>query len=526
MTARMMLARLLPAVTIHFRRGGQTTFAMKNKFSGALLILLDEAAQPRPTLVLHLQDLIRRLIADGVVAENERLPSTRALAKDLGISRDTVEAAYQQLDAEGYITRKTGSGTFAAKLEHISIVRQPVQRGTIEAAPDADLPAMSLAARGTDISVAGGVVDQTDVHPFVAAMPDIESFPIETWHRLTSHVIRRSGRKLLMYGNAQGYEPLRQEIWRYLAAHRGVRCEPDQILVLTSSQQALNLIGTILVDPCDIIAVENPGYHGAKLAFLAVGSFLKPVGVDADGIVVSEIADSRAPVRAVYVTPSHQYPTGATLSLDRRLALLDWAEKTGSWIVEDDYDSEYRYDGQPLAAIQGRDNGGHVLYVGTFNKILFPSLRLAYLVLPKQLVKAFVAARTLLDGQSQLLAQAVLCEFMREGHFTAHIRRMRELYRGRRNLFVSALFRYLSPYVEANVPAGGLSIACYLKDNLVERRTVEIAKSVGIELPTLRRLYLGGQGRQGWLLGFAALEPDIAARAMKKLSSSLAKEFK
>jgi GntR family transcriptional regulator / MocR family aminotransferase len=499
---------------------------MKSRFSGALLTILSDAAEPSPTLAVHLQDLIRRMIVDGIVVENERLPSTRVLAQDLGISRDTVEAAYRQLDAEGYITRRTGSGTFVARLERISVARQSEQHRAIDKAAGIPPPGMLLGSRGTDISVAGGVVDQTDVHPFVAAMPDVETFPIDMWSQLTSRVVRKAGRRLLMYGDAQGYEPLRQEIWRYLAARRGVQCETDQIMILTSSQQALNLIGTVLVDPGDIIAVENPGYHGAKLAFLAAGVFLKPVAVDGDGIIVPDIEDSRGPVHAVYVTPSHQYPTGATLNLGRRLALLDWAQRTGGWIIEDDYDSEYRYDGQPLASIQGLDRAGRVLYLGTFNKMLFPSLRLAYLVLPKQLVRSFVAARTLLDGQSPLIAQAVLHEFIREGHFTAHIRRMRQLYHARRNSFISAAEKHLSSYVEVAVPAGGLSIACYLRDGLDEGRTVEIARSVGIELSTLRRLYLGGQGREGWLLGFAALSPHVAAGAMQKLSCALSDAYK
>jgi GntR family transcriptional regulator/MocR family aminotransferase len=301
-----------------------------------------------------------------------------------------------------------------------------------------------------------------------------------------------------------------------------VHCEPDQILVLSSSQQALTLIGTVLIDSGDIVAVENPGYHGAKLALLAAGAYLKPVPVDKNGISVDQIDDARGPVRAVYVTPSHQYPTGVTLSLERRIELLKWATNSHAWVIEDDYDSEYRYDSDPLPSIQGLDPNANVLYLGTFNKVLFPSLRLAYLVLPKPLVRPFVTARTLLDGQSPILAQAVLHEFMLEGHFTAHIRQMRELYHGRRNLFVKALSAHLGQFVEASSPPGGLSIACYLKSGFDEQQSIEKAGSAGIELPPLRRLYLGDEGRDGWLLGFAALAPEKAANAMRKLASVLA----
>jgi GntR family transcriptional regulator/MocR family aminotransferase len=492
---------------------------MKSQFSGALLTLLGDRSSSDSTIASELQRHIRQLILSGVIGDDERLPSTRSLAHDLGISRDTVETAYQQLDTEGYLVRKTGSGTFVARQDRVIVSDHLAVRS-----PDAKVthPAtIPLASRGDDILRAGGIVDQTDVHPFVAAMPDVETFPVELWRQLTSRVMREHGHKLLMYGDAQGYEPLRIEIWKYLATRRGVRCDPDQVLVLTSSQQALSLIGTTLVDPGDIMAIENPGYHGAKLALLAAGACLKPVAVDSEGIVVRDIEDFRAPVRAVYVTPSHQYPTGVTLSIDRRMELLDWAHQTGALIIEDDYDSEFRYDSQPLASIQGLDNGEQVVYMGTFNKVLFPSLRLAYLVLPKRLVNLFVTARTLLDGQAPLLAQAVLHSFILEGHFTAHIRRMRQLYHGRRNLFMTAIGEHLSAFVEAESPPGGLSVACYLRDGFDEERSVSIAKSVGIELPTLRRLYLGEPARSGWLLGFAALPPQVAEGAMVRLSKAL-----
>ncbi|HEY0218934.1 MAG TPA: PLP-dependent aminotransferase family protein [Afipia sp.] len=495
---------------------------MKRKRPGTLLITLDENNEAQASLVLRLRDRIQGLIWEGAISDGERLPSTRALARDLGISRETVEAAYQQLDSEGFVVRRTGSGTFASRAHKIAIDdRKLPQKSSDDKTTEGYKPAGPIAVRGTDIIRSGGIVDQSDVHPFVAAMPDVETFPIDVWQQLTSRTLRNHSRKLLMYGDAQGYEPLRIEIWKYLTANRGIRCDPDQILVLSSSQQALTLIGIVLINPGDIVAVENPGYHGAKLALLAADAYLKPVSVDADGIVVENIEDTRGPVRAVYVTPSHQYPTGVTLSLERRIELLKWAASTRGWIIEDDYDSEYRYDSRPLPSIQGLDQNGNVLYLGTFNKVLFPSLRIAYLVLPRPLVRHFVAARTLLDGQSPVITQAVLQAFMFEGHFTAHIRQMRELYHGRRDLFSRSLATHLSRFVHAVTPPGGLSVACYLKDGLNEKRTIDIARSIGIELPSLRRLYLGNEGRDGWLLGFAALAPEVAANAMQRLASIL-----
>jgi GntR family transcriptional regulator/MocR family aminotransferase len=492
---------------------------MKSRLPGALLNLLDQATR-QSGLATTLKTSIIQLILDGVIAHHERLPSTRSLANDLKISRDTVEAAYQQLDAAGFLIRRTGSGTFAVSPEKPEawtrgFNAKPATVGLSRSI----LPPLSV--RGTDIEVAGGVVDQTDIHPFVAAMPDIDSFPLRVWQRLGARIIRSADRSLLMYGDAQGYLPLRDEIWRYLSTYRGVRCDTSQIIVLTSSQQALTLVANLLLNPGDLIGVENPGYHGAKLAFLAAGAFLKPLRIDNEGMVVSEIENGDVPVQAVYVTPSHQYPTGATMSPARRSALLEWSATTGGWIVEDDYDSEYHYEGQPIASLQGVDGSDRVIYLGTFNKVLFPSLRLAYLVVPKPLVKPVVAARTLLDGQSALMSQVILSEFMKGGHFSAHIRHMRMLYKSRRDLFVVNLANHLGEYVTFNPPTGGMSIACFLREPFTEELTVSAATEAKIELPTLRRLYLGGRGPEGWLLGFAALRPEIAERAMALLARTM-----
>ncbi len=490
---------------------------MRGRYAGVLVTLLDRQDAGGPTAAVRLQNALRQMIVDGTARAHDRLPSTRALAADLSVARDTVESAYRQLEAEGFLTRRHGSGSYVAPFDRDAHAERKKRRGSSAKAHP------SLSRRGTAIRTRGGVVDQTTALPFAAAMPDVKPFPLDIWRRLTSRVLRDHKDTALMYGDAQGYPPLRSEIARYLASHRGVRCHPDQVVVLNSSQQALAMIATLLLDPGDQLAIEDPGYHGARSVFEANGVALLPVPVDGAGLQVQLLLEARKPVRAVYLTPSHQYPTGVTLTLERRLSLIDWARRTDGWIVEDDYDSEYRYDGQPVSAIQGLDADDRVFYVGTFSKILFPSLRLAYLVLPEAFVSAFVTARTLIDGQSPLISQMVLTQFMSEGHFTAHIRRMRQLYRARRDAFMLHFGRHLAGFADVIPPAGGLHAACRLKGPWTEEMSARAAALAGVELPTLRRLYSGTQAADGWLMGFAALTPDQIETAMRRLARSLAR---
>jgi GntR family transcriptional regulator / MocR family aminotransferase len=492
---------------------------MSGKYSGALIALLDRQPVEGQGVAVRIQKALRQMIVDGVIRQRERLPSTRTLATDLGVARDTVEAAYRHLEAEGFVDRRHGSGTFAAALERNSFLGTRTKVRTRKAGRIR--PETSLSKRGKDIWKRGGVIDQTVALPFAAAMPDVKPFPVDIWRQITARVLRSGGPSILMYGDPQGYLALREEIANYLAVHRGVRCNEGQVVLLSSSQQALSLIANLLVDQAECIAIEDPGYHGAKSAFAAAGIALFPIPVDAQGLQVGELRN-RNNVRAVYVTPSHQYPMGVSLSLKRRLALIDWAQRNRGWIIEDDYDSEYRYDGRPLSSIQGLDAKEHVLYTGTFSKVLFPSLRLAYLVLPETLVPAFVTARTLMDGQSSLINQIVLSQFIADGHFTAHIRRMRQLYRARRDAFLKSFDKHLSRYATVLAPSGGLQAACLLNEGLDEAETAKLAVSAGVELPTLRRLYIGPKPRSGWLLGFAALTPGVIEDAMHRFALKLA----
>ncbi len=335
------------------------------------------------------------------------------------------------------------------------------------------------------------------------------------WKQLTAQRLRLQGESLLRYGDPQGYLPLREAIAAHVHQTRGVICDARQVIVLTSSQQALQLIATLLLDSGDSVWMEEPGYTGARNAFISAGAALTPVAVDGDGLRVDP---SLPDPRLIYLTPSHQYPTGAALSLARRLALLALADRQQAWIVEDDYDSEFHYDGLPIPAMQGLDRRGRVLYLGTFSKSLFPSLRLAYLIVPPTLVDAFVTARTVYDGHSAQLMQAVTAEFIRQGHFAAHIRYMRQLYRSRRDTLLAEVREKLGHFATPAPAAGGLQLSVWLPPGQ-EAALSRQAQRLGILTPGLTAQYQTAQAqRDGWLLGFSALTPGEIRSAVERLA--------
>lgn len=480
-----------------------------------ILLTLLETAAPAATLTARLQQAVRQLVLDGHASGGARLPSSRVLARQARIARETVDAAYQQLELEGFVVRRQGSGTFVAP-------RDATLAGFDGRTRTSSRGIAGLSERGLSLTAGGGVIDRGRPVPFTL-LPDVEAFPLQSWQRIAARAARERSRAELLYGEAQGYLPLREEIAHYLAACRGIAASPRQILVLGSSQQALGLIAKLVASAGDLIAIEDPGYHGAQMAFRGAGTALLPIPVDPDGLVVEHLARAEGQVRAVYVTPSNQYPLGVTMSLDRRLALLDWSEKNGSWIIEDDYDSEFRYDGRPIAALQSLNAGGNVIYVGTMTKVLFPGLRIAYLVVPEHLTPAFVAGRSLIDGSAAKFNQVVLAEFMREGHFTAHTRRMRQIYQARRDLFVAAFARHLSGIATCNLPRAGLHITARLQHAYDEAETLAVAERSGIAMRGLDRLTLGPRSTGGWLMGFASRPPQDMENALQHLGSALRK---
>ncbi len=472
--------------------------------------LMDATARPGMGLRERLCAALRDAMRQGTLAQGARLPATRVLAQDLALSRVTVEAAYAQLEAEGYVVRRTGQGSFVALQAETAAA--PTRRRTTTGRALAHTALLSR--RGQGMVDTGGCMEPMRLQAFAAGSPDLRAFPHTLWRQLTTKRLRHSPEALMRYGDPQGREDLRESIAQYLVSSRGVRCTAAQVLVLTSSQQALQLLATLLLDPGDRVWMEDPGYRGARTAFAASGAQLVPLPVDAHGLV----PDFSLPApRLIYLTPTHQYPTGHTLSLQRRMALVDYAQRQGCWMVEDDYDSEFLYDGRPTPSLQGLDGGGRVIYVGTFSKTLFPSLRIAYAVLPEALVQPMVTARSVYDGHVAQLAQAVTADFMAQGHFAAHLRLIRQLYRSRRDLLLDLIQRQL-PWARPLNSTGGLQLSVTLPPGS-EAILTRQAAALGIATPSLSNLYSQPSAADGWLLGYAALQPAEIEAAVAALGN-------
>jgi GntR family transcriptional regulator / MocR family aminotransferase len=395
----------------------------------------------------QLYDWFRAAIAEGRMRPGQRLPSTRGLAAELQVSRISVFNAYGQLQSEGYLETFAGSGTCVARaipddaFRPVALLGRGSQRLKRESIP------RKVSRRGEALSKQSLEPWLHSLGPFRVGLTALDHFPINLWSKLVARHSREQPRTIMAYGDGLGYLPFREAIAAYLGTFRGVRCEASQILVTSGSQQALQISAQALLDTGDQLLMEEPGYPGARLAFASAGLQIMPVPVDDYGLVTAKIRGRQAG-RVAYVTPSHQYPLGMTMSAARRMSLLKWAMDSGSWIIEDDYDSEYRFGSRPIASLQGLDMHSRVIYIGTFSKVLFPALRLGYMVVPKDLVPVFAAVRDALDVFSPTLYQAVLADFIREGHFARHIRRMRMLYMERRKTLVNSIRNHMSGLVE------------------------------------------------------------------------------
>ncbi len=482
-----------------------------NPASVAPLILFENPAEGGQSLRDQLCAALRQSIMQGALSSGQRLPSSRQLAVELKISRITAEAAYSQVESEGYLLRQTGKGTFVSR-----DIPQPVtdkKRPALQSGP------VRLSQRGTQIVATGGCHDPLEPVAFAAGSPDLRVFPLKIWKQLTNKQLRTNGEKLLGYGDPQGFTPLREAVCSYLQQSRGVRCCPEQIVIITSSQQALQLLATLLLDAGDNVWLEQPGYSGARNAFASAGARLCAVEVDEQGLKPDHTKPSP---KLIYLTPSHHYPSGVSLSLPRRLELLDYARQQQSWIIEDDYDSELHYDGRPLPAMQGLDKHQRVIYLGTFSKVLFPSLRLAYAVLPPALVAPMVTMRTVYDGHSSQVMQAVTAEFIHNGHFAAHLRFSRQLYQSRRDHLLTQINNKLSGWLTPQPAAGGLQLAARLPAGSEEKFSQQ-ASALGVMTPRLSPLWLpepdtSASTRDGWLLGFSALTPGEITTAVDRLA--------
>lgn len=472
---------------------------------------LFDGLSPDPALPRYqaIYRALRASILRGTLKAGTRLPSTRTFAADVRVSRKTAEEAYAQLEREGFVERRTGSGTYVAD------VPAPANKTRVRLEGDRRVASRARAAN----DAAAACVEPQAVRPFAAGLPALDAFPVDLWRRLVALHARRLDAREMIYGDPAGYAPLREAVASYLVASRGVSCDASQVIIVNSSQQALDLAARVLLDPGDEAWIEDPGYYGARAAFLSAGARVVPVPIDAEGLDVAAGVALAPRARVVYVTPSNQYPLGMTMSLERRLALLDWTRRANAWIIEDDYDGEFRYDGRPLAAIQGLDTTGRVLYAGTFTKSLYPSLRLAYLVVPPDLAGPFVRARTQIDGHPATFMQAVVADFLAGGHFGAHVRRMRALYRSRRDILLETLQRRLRGRADVAGSDAGLRLSVFIHGS--DRRASERAARAGLDVPPLSRLYCGAQPRNGLVLGYAALSPGAIRSGVEALQGIL-----
>lgn len=499
-----------------------------------LALALDRTATA--SLQQQLYDQVREIILAGGLAPGARLPSSRALAGELGCSRNTVVSAFDQLLSEGYLEGHAGSGTFVSRVLPEDLLGQPAtapRRGGAVPAPPAEPPRLS--ARGRALIGLRRRQDGLE-RAFMPGVPETEEFPFDVWTRLHSRFWRHPSATLLRLGAPAGLQDLRQAIARYLATFRGLACDWRQVIVTTGAQQALDLMIQLLLEPGDAVWIEEPGYPGLRGPLIAAGARPVPVPLDGEGLVVAE-GRRRAPAaRAAIVTPTHHYPLGTTLSLARRLELLEWARDSGAWILEDDYDSEYRYAGRPLASLLGlasgrhdgaREETGRVLYIGSFSKVLFPSIRVGYLVVPENLVDAVSAAEGALGAQPTAMIQPVLAAFIDEGHFATHVRRMRRLYAGRQAALVAAAERHLGDFLSVAPDDAGLHLMAWLRpavaQRLGDRGAAAAAATAGIAVSPLCEYFTGEPDRQGLLLGYAAVPEDEIERGAQRLAAALRK---
>jgi len=461
---------------------------------------------------------LRLGILDGRLKPGSRLPSTRSLAQQYGLSRGTVVVAFEQLQAEGYTRTEVSAGTYVTS----SLPERAIS--ATDHRPITVIPskaALSQRALKTLQDVEVLPAPHSIGKAFRSYEPAIDLFPVDLWARVAARVLRRAPRSLYGHGNAAGYPPLRRAIAEYIGGSRAVRCSPEQIIITSGAQQALDLIGRFLLDSGDRVWMEEPGYPGARQTLRAAGANIVPVPVDEDGLNVRAGRKLGPLAKLAYVTPANQFPLGVTMSADRRLDLLDWAASADAWIVEDEYDAEYRYYGKPVAALQSLDRSGSVIYVGTFTKMLFNALRLGFMVLPERLVDAFEAGRSFVDRHPPTLDQAILAEFITEGHFGHHVRRMRQIYAQRMAVLKEESEKQLSGLLQVVDAASGMRTVAWLADGTSDRAVAARAQALGLEVTPLSMFAIQPDSRPGLILGFAGCNPDELRRGVSVLAAAL-----
>ncbi len=471
---------------------------------------------PGAQLYRWFYEQLRAAILEGRLRPGARLPATRDLADIYRLSRATIVAAFEQLRSEGYVEGRPGSGTYVSQvlpedLLHVRDVRDE------QRLPHKRFPLSAYARRLQPF----GAGPAQPVRAFRANQSALDLFPTSLWAQVAARRLRRASTQLLAGGEPLGYRPLREAVAEYLNASRGVKCAADQVLIVSGAQEGLDRTARLLLNPGEPAWIEEPGYPGAAAVLRAIGAKTCGVPVDSEGLDLERGIRRWPRPKLVYVTPAHQFPLGVTMSLRRRLALLEWARKGGVLIFEDDYDSEYRYSGRPVPAMQGLDRAGVVIFGGSFSAVMFPAMRLGYLVVPPEMIDVFAAAQSVSTHHPPLLGQAVLCDFIREGHFARHIRRMRQVYAQRLAVLLNAARERWDGLVEISNIEAGLQTIGWLRGEVSAENVARAAAERDVELVPLQRYAYGRAPRNGIVLGFAAVEPRELRRGVEELAAVL-----
>ncbi len=480
--------------------------------------------RPRSEEPIYRQLYFRLLseIRTGAIIPGERLPPTRELARSLNVSRNTILLVFEQLTAEGYLEGRPGSGTFVSRrlpMETKFAGQQARVNPAVEGAANLDRSQSFIRFAG----VPETFVRMRRPQPFRINFPALDAFPVHLWAKQAARTYHRfdaeDASSLLGEGDPQGYLPLREQIARHVGHSRGIECTADQVVIFAGAQQALDAACRLLLLPDDFVWCEDPGYDGAYAAATAVSATPFPVPVDDNGIVVQAGINGCPSARLAFVCPSKQFPLGAVMSMERRWELLEWAEKNGAWILEDDYDSEFRYSGLPLPALRALDKGNRVIYIGTFSKTLFPALRLGFAIVPEGLIKLLVAARTIVGRYSPIMEQMLVANFMADGHFAAHIRKMRKLYSARQECLLECIRRDLSEYIKPQPTATGMELLATLAPGLDALQLARAAADEGLEILPVS-LFAQRNRVDGLIsLGFSAFTERQIEDGVRKLKS-------
>ncbi len=475
--------------------------------------------RPEAPAYQWLYEGVRSAILGGRLRAGTRLPATRDLARQYGLARGTIVNAFDLLISEGYLEGRVGSGTYVTKILPDRLLHVSAGHLTKPAAQEQRWSPVSDYGKRAKLFEG---YENRPTRAFRANLPALDLFPTTLWTRITVRCLRRISIQHLMGCGALGYMPLRQALAEYLSTSRGVRCVPEQVAIVSGVQEALDVTYRLMLNPGDRVCVEDPGYPGAVFVFKALGARVCAAGVDGEGITISQLP-SRG-VRLIYLTPGHQFPLGTTMSLARRLQLLEWARRAGAMIFEDDYDSEYRYSGRPIPALQGLDEHGLVLYAGSFSKVLFPSLRLGYAVIPLDMVPHFEASLSLTCRHAPLLEQLVLTEFIAEGHFGRHLRRMREVYAERLGVLLEEARLRLAGLLEISGVEAGLQTVGWLCGGMNAESAAAAAAKRNVDVIPVDRYSQGRMTPKALQLGFAALDVKEIRRGVRDLAIALEDE--